>query len=84
VDNYIGDFDFGLNSNGESIRLFNDHALIIDSLTYSNTEPWPAEPNGLGPTLSLRSANLDNSIGQSWGTSLGYGTPGAVNDLKYE
>jgi hypothetical protein len=84
VDNYIGNFDFGLSSTGELIRLFNDQDLIIDSLTYSNTEPWPAEPNGPGPILSLRNVYLDNSIGQSWGTSLGYGTPGAVNDLKLE
>jgi hypothetical protein len=81
VSNYAGDFNFGLDSHGDLIRLFNDQEQLIDSLSYRSTTPWPEGPNGSGPTLSLRSPLLDNSIPQNWGASIGYGTPGAVNDL---
>ena len=82
VTNYAGDFGFGLDRSGELVRLFDDQGLLIDSLTYRNLRPWPAEPDGHGPTLSLRSPHLDNSNAQNWGASLGYGTPGAANDLS--
>jgi uncharacterized repeat protein (TIGR02543 family) len=81
VDNYIGNYSFGLSSNGELVQVFNDQDLVVDSLTYRNFEPWPVEPDGNGPTLSLRAVYLDNSIPQNWGTSLGYGTPGTFNDV---
>ena len=82
VQNYIGDLGFGLDANGELIRLFNNLSEVVDSLTYRSIKPWPGEPNGNGPTLSLYAADLDNSRSQSWGSSLGYGTPGAANDIR--
>jgi hypothetical protein len=81
INNYRGDFNFDLNRNGELICLFNTENLIIDSLTYGNDAPWPVAPDGNGPTLSLRSVYLDNSVAQHWGSSSGYGTPGAANEL---
>jgi hypothetical protein len=78
--NTAGDLNFGLDADGELIRLFNARNEIVDSLTYGTARPWPEEPDGNGPTLSLSGANLDNAMPQSWGSSLGYGTPGAVNE----
>jgi hypothetical protein len=81
VQNYIGNFDFGLSGGGELLILFDDKFNIIDSLTYDDKEPWPPEADGHGPTLSLINPNLDNHLPQSWAPSIGFGTPGKINDV---
>ncbi|MBN1481115.1 CotH kinase family protein [candidate division KSB1 bacterium] len=80
VKNCLGDFDFGLNSQ-DIVRLFDDVGNNIDSVAFGNSAPWPAQPDGHGPTLSLRAPHLDNSLPQNWTASLGYGTPGFSNTL---
>ncbi|MFQ6610619.1 MAG: CotH kinase family protein, partial [Fidelibacterota bacterium] len=79
VTNVVGDFGFGLSRYGESLRLFNSNGGIVDSLTYTNTFPWPTEPDGNGPTLELIHPDLDNSLPESWSVSVDYGTPGWEN-----
>jgi hypothetical protein len=79
VSNFIGDFDFGLSSNGELIRLFNNSGELINYVTYGITVPWPTEPNGQGSTLELISPKLDNRLAENWCASENYGTPAAVN-----
>jgi len=81
VRNYLGDFDFGLNNGGELIRLYDSSGNMVDSLTYDDESPWPTEPDGNGPTLSLKSPESDNALAENWGTSIDYGTPGRKNDL---
>ncbi|QQS35384.1 MAG: CotH kinase family protein [Ignavibacteriales bacterium] len=80
VTNYIGNIGFGLSGGGEKLRLLDNNLNLIDSLTYDDQEPWPAQADGDGPTLSLRNPSLDNSLPGSWDASVGHGTPGAVND----
>jgi len=79
VENVIGSFPFGLSSGGELIRLYNNTGILIDSLEYGITNPWPEEPNGEGPTLELKNPFLDNSLAVNWCASVDYGTPGIVN-----
>ena len=83
VSNVIGDFEFGLSGGGELIRLFNSSNVLMDFVEYSDIEPWPTEPDGNGPTLELRSPNLDNALALSWAASLPpsatHGTPGQQN-----
>jgi len=81
VDNYIGNFNFGLNNAGEAVRLFNTQGDIVDSLTYDNETPWPVEPDGNGPTLALRDSALDNTLPQNWAPSVNHGTPGKNNEV---
>ena len=81
VNNYIGDFDFGLKNAGELIRLFNISGDIIDSVTYDDKLPWPTEPDGNGSTLELLNPKLDNSIAENWSASKDYGTPGLKNSV---
>jgi hypothetical protein len=80
VTNFLGDFDFGLSSNGEFIRLYDAEMTLIDSVFYGVSYPWATEPNGNGQTLSLKNPKMDNSLPGSWSASQGYGTPGAIND----
>lgn len=81
VQNYIGNFNFGLSGGGELLMLLDNNLNVIDSLTYDDTNPWPSEADGHGPTLSLLNPNLENHLPQSWAPSIGYGTPGRVNDV---
>ena len=81
VTNAIGDFGFGLSRYGEILRLFNSNGEIVDSLSYSNIDPWPEAPDGNGPTLELIHPDLDNSSSTSWSASIDFGTPGWENSV---
>jgi hypothetical protein len=82
VENYIGNFGFGLSRGGELIRLYNASGALVDSLSYDDESPWPLETDGEGSTLSLLSPHLDNSLPVSWGTSVIDGTPGRANEVR--
>ena len=72
---------FGLSNSGEPLRLFDEKSRLVDSVRYFDISPWPAAADGDGPTLSLKNANLDNSIPEHWFASIGPGTPGSANKL---
>jgi len=79
VTNFLGNMDFGFSSNGELLRIYNPEGILIDTVHYGISAPWPPEPNGGGPTLELIHPWLDNAQGENWMASLLYGTPGAMN-----
>ena len=79
VENVIGSFDFGLSGGGDQVRLFNLSDSIIDSLEYDDTDPWPSESDGNGPTLELLNPGMDNSLPSSWSYSAEHGSPGEIN-----
>jgi len=79
VDSVVGDFDFGLGSAGDIVRLYDDAGGLVDSLAYSGGAPWPEEANGNGPTLELIGPEHDNSLPESWIAGDALGTPGAAN-----
>ncbi len=81
VQNVIGNFEFGLSGGGELIRLFDQYATLMDSLTYNDVDPWPIEADGLGPTLELIDPDLPNEYPESWEASAWHGTPGARNSV---
>jgi hypothetical protein len=82
ISNFIGEFDFGLSGGGELIRLFDSNGNLVDEVTYDDADPWPAEPDGAGPTLELIHPSLDNDLGVNWATSDNNGgTPGMVNSV---
>src|SRR5207247_121702 len=72
-----------LDNAGETIELSKPsggNAVVADSLTYDNAAPWPASPNGTGPTLAKKSASLFGDDPISWQASnLTAGTPGQDN-----
>jgi len=82
VNNFIGNTGFGLSGGGELIRLYNSDNVLVDSLSYDDSDPWPLGPDGSGFTLELINPSLDNSFSQSWSESLSlYGTPGSENSV---
>ena len=78
---YYGDLSFGLGGGSDFVRLFNPDGLLIDFVEYDDDEPWPILADGNGPTLELKHPSLDNSIGENWLASNGYGTPGSINSV---
>ena len=78
---YYGDLSFGLGGGSDFVRLFNPDGLLIDFVEYDDDEPWPILADGNGPTLELKYPSLDNSIGENWLASNGYGTPGSINSV---
>jgi hypothetical protein len=81
VSNYLGNFNFGLDNKGDMVRLYNSDDILIDSLLYDDAVPWPLEPDGDGPTLSLKNPGLDNTLPENWTASGNHGTPGIINDV---
>ncbi|UCH13968.1 MAG: CotH kinase family protein [Bacteroidales bacterium] len=75
-----GNFNFGLSSEGECIRLYSNTGQLEDSVYYGVLAPWPSEPCGNGPTLELIDPFLDNTLASSWTASVLNGTPGTVNN----
>lgn len=81
VTNFMGNIDFGFSSDGELLRLYNAEEVLLDTVHYLNSAPWPPQANGGGPSLELIQPSLDNALPQNWMASAGYGTPGAMNSL---
>lgn len=67
-----------LNNSGESIKLLDAANNLIDSVAYDDADPWPLEPDGLGPSLELIDASSDNNDGANWQSS-GAGTGVIIN-----
>ncbi|MEM1119019.1 MAG: CotH kinase family protein [Bacteroidota bacterium] len=79
VTNKIGDFDFGLSSDGEFIRLYDNANNLVDSVFYLPDNGWPELANGEGPSLELIDPDSDNTLPENWVTYNSNGTPGREN-----
>ena len=78
--NVFGSFNFGLGGGGDQIRIYNNFGVLVDSLEYDDSDPWPVEPDGNGNTLELINHEYDNSLAESWSSSHDlYGSPGYQN-----
>ena len=75
----IGDLNFGFSANGDSLVLYNQDRVVVDQVYYETNDPWPMKRNDSGHTIELVNPDLDNSVGENWALSKGYGTPGAKN-----
>ncbi|MGB3546952.1 MAG: lamin tail domain-containing protein, partial [Saprospiraceae bacterium] len=80
LPNVIGEFDFGLSSNGDQVRIYRETLVLEDSVAYLSESPWPTSPAGDGPTLELLSPELNNEIAQNWADLRDYGSPGLINE----
>jgi len=81
VTTFAGNFSFGLSSTGETVRIYNQNQTLVDSVTFSSSAPWVAEPDGTGATLALINPVRDNTLAENWKASLAHGTPGKINDI---
>ncbi|MBN1541127.1 CotH kinase family protein [candidate division KSB1 bacterium] len=81
VTHFLGELGFGFSGSGELLQFFDASGNLVNSVEYDDRAPWPEEPDGNGSTLALKNPNLDNALPSSWQASLGFGTPGAINDV---
>lgn len=78
VSNKTGPFSFGLDANGEGLRLFDNTGKLQFSMYYNSITPWPLEPNGQGKTLNVINTNENYNIGTNWFASCPEGSPGTA------
>jgi len=77
---YDGTGNFALNNSGDNVRIWNPDFILVDAVEFTDAAPWPTEPDGDGPSLSLLDLDLDNSIPENWaGSNQLDGSPGAFN-----
>ncbi len=76
VSNFTGGFDFGLDSYGDEINLFNSAGDLVVSVNYSNNYPWPLNDNTEGRTLELADPNGDLNDPYNWIAGCPNGSPG--------
>ena len=79
ISSYIGEFDFGLSSSNDAVRLYNYDLILQDEVYYESSSPWPDLSNGEGYTLELISPELDNILPESWSNINYHGSPDAIN-----
>jgi hypothetical protein len=78
----IGEFDFGLGSTGDCVRLFTADSILVDTVRYGVSAPWPSAPNDYGTSIELINPGYDNSMAIHWTESMtAHGTPGEINSL---
>ncbi|MCB0033099.1 MAG: lamin tail domain-containing protein [Anaerolineales bacterium] len=77
----FGWVDGRLDNGGETLTLLNGEGFVVDTVSYDDEGGWPTTPDGLGPSLSLIDADLDNALPTSWEASAATGgTPGQANN----
>lgn len=79
INPVAGDMPFGLSSQGDMLRLYDDAGNLMDAVDYFVYAPWPTDANGTGATIELKDPGLDNSRGENWEAYAGFGTPGGRN-----
>jgi hypothetical protein len=79
VLNTAGNIPFGLSSQGDILRLYDNKGNLMDAVDYFINLPWPEGANGTGATLELISPELDNMKGENWQAITHGGTPGRAN-----
>jgi hypothetical protein len=69
-----------LSNKGETLILTDYFKNTIDSVSFSDSAPWPKEADGAGRSLELISTDSDNALASSWRASLQlYGSPEYYN-----
>ena len=76
VSNHIGPFNFGLSSNTDMIRLFDEKGDLYLSMTYYGASPWPELANGQGRSLELLDPYNNLSSSSNWFEGCFGGSPG--------
>ncbi len=76
-----GEYSGGLKNSGETLTLSTSAGVTVDSLTWSNTAPWPVAAGGSGPSLSRLAPSGSTNDPANWSASAqAGGTPGIAND----
>jgi hypothetical protein len=80
VENVIGSLPFGLSSDGDCIKIYDQDANLVQSVEYGILNPWPTEANGFGKTLELLDSEANLCDGNNWFAGCDGGSPGMAYD----
>lgn len=80
VTNASGPLGFGLDGNGDMLRLFTADGRLYISICYDDTTPWPIEADGEGYTLESKSVNPNPNDATNWFAGCLGGSPGQAFD----
>ncbi len=78
----VGEYTGRLDNAGETVVLRDNNGVLRDYVTYGDSQPWPSEADGGGPSLELFDPFSDNSLPGNWGVGQDY-TPGAPNNPAF-
>ena len=84
VTNVIGDLNFTLQNDGDSITLLDFSNNIISSFAYNDKRPWPATADNYGRTLELTADVANPALAASWFAGCVGGSPGAAYSPCFE
>jgi hypothetical protein len=84
VVNSIGDFEFGLDSSGDDVNLYDPEGNLVDFVNFDNHDPWPRYPDNSGGPIELTDPFSDNNAGQNWKSTIQGGSPGFMNTKLLE
>ncbi len=56
----------GLDNDGEGVELRDADGVVVDYVRYNDSLPWPESADGLGFSLQLTEASIDNHFASSW------------------
>ncbi|MEZ5013394.1 MAG: CotH kinase family protein [Chitinophagales bacterium] len=76
VTNYIGDFNFGFDNGGGTIKLKDNDGFIVKQINYEDTIPWPKGSDGYGPSNQILNELADENDPANWIAGCVLGTPG--------
>ncbi len=75
VTNVIGPFNFGLNNDGEEIRLKDNYGVIQQTVIYENVSPWTTLPDGYLYTLEINDISGNMNDADDWFAGCPLGSP---------
>ncbi len=62
----------GISNSGTFVKIVSPSGLLVDSVNYLPTAPWPTAANAGGPSLTLCNPNSDNNDAANWSVSTHY------------
>lgn len=71
-------FTGALANTGETINIETPAGNAVNTVSYSNTSPWPTDANGTGPSAELANLFFDNTDGANWISLTINGSPGGA------
>jgi hypothetical protein len=73
-----------LSNSGETVAVRDAGGATIDTVSFLDVDPWPATADGVGPSLELVDATLDNDDPLNWAaaTNAAGHTAGAPNSVR--
>ncbi|MDZ4758597.1 MAG: lamin tail domain-containing protein [Bacteroidota bacterium] len=76
VNNYIGQFGFGLSASFDAVRIHNTDSAFYCGVWFNDTIPFPWGAKGTGYTIERIDTMYNITLGASWKLSCINGTPG--------